>query len=174
MDPQQQPPKKLQDFNNDLKELCAKYQYELSAVMAPLYNPWGAKIGERTTIQAFDVSPKDQVPLTPTETPQTPATPADPTIPMPSSPAPVPPLPPVPGVPEQPVPTVPPVDPTAGQTPVPGMPEDGKKNDPKSPVNQSVDPSVPANPSSIENSNPSPVPSVSTPDNQQPPNAGAN
>lgn len=110
-----QPPKKLLDFNEELKNLCVKYQYELQAVEQDILNPWGIRIGVRTTIQAFDVSPQDQ--QTPADpNPQAAAAPtppaADQEVPTPPA-APLPPTtePALPNTPQD-VPTVP-ADPAA-------------------------------------------------------------
>lgn len=176
----QQPPKKLQDFNNDLKKLCDQYQYELQAVEEPIYNPWGAIIGHRSTIRAFDVSPKDQVPASTTENaaattqPAPTPTPAVPTPPAPSVPtppaAPVPPTTPTPNTPTD----VPPV-PTAPATPADPMADQGKKNEGEAQPNGQPAPSDTANPPSTENTNPQPDPASSTPDsNPQPANPAAN
>lgn len=168
----QQPPKKLQDFNEELKNLCAKYQYELSAVEVPLYNPWGAIIGHRTTIQAFDISPKDQVPVSTDEN----AAPAQPEATPPAAPIPPadptttpPPAPEVQNAPFMPhaVPAVPPVDPLADAQPVPNLPDTKKNEEAQANVNPS-EPSVPASQPSTENTNPQPDPASSTPGNDQP------
>lgn len=54
--PQQpQPPQKLIDFNEELKALCLKYQYELRPVMH-----FDQLQGIGMSLQATDVSPKDE------------------------------------------------------------------------------------------------------------------
>lgn len=73
-----QPSQKLTDFNNDLKALCAKYQYELAAKMQ--YTEEGAF----PRIFALDVSPK--IPAQPQE--QTAPDPTNPNPEQPKEPAP--------------------------------------------------------------------------------------
>lgn len=70
---QAQPSQKLTDFNNDLKALCAKYQYELVAKMTY------AEEGAFPRIFALDVSPK--IPVQPQQ-----QTAPDPTNPNPEAP----------------------------------------------------------------------------------------
>lgn len=171
---QPQPPKKLQDFNEELKNLCAKYQYELSAVEVPLYNPWGAVIGHRTTIQAFDISPKDQVPASTNENaaPQPEATP--------DAPAPIPPAPVAPTPAPTPetqnalfmphaLPAVPQPDPLANTQPVPNLPDTKKNDEAAQPnVNPNVPQSVPESQPSSDNTNQPADPANSIPGNDQP------
>lgn len=151
----QEAPQKLKDFQQELNELCAKYQYELGAVLEPIHNPWGAIIGERATIQAFDVSPKDQPQDTPPATPTPPI--ADQTAPTPLA-APEPPAPP------QDAPATPNVP-----TDVPSTPEDpAKKNEGEAQPNNQSAPAEPANPPSIDATNPQPDPANSTPETPAP------
>lgn len=72
------PPQKLIDFNNDLKALCAKYQYELKAILQ------AGEQGIFPILTAVDVSPKDAgVPLNtdPNAANPQPAAPTNPEVP---------------------------------------------------------------------------------------------
>lgn len=139
LQPNQQPSpaagKKLNDFNGELQALCDKYQYDLLAVIKPVFNKYGALEGQVANLIAFNKSPQDiqtqgmptppNIPVTPITPPQPPVVPTDPTAP------------------------VLPTDPTI----VPGIlpvTDDTKKNE--------VDPSVPEtnpNPEPVDTVNPS-------------------
>lgn len=126
-------PQKLIDFNEELKGLCAKYQYELRVV-----HQFDPLQGHFAVIQAFDVSPKNEgVSLTqPANTP-----PVDPTQNPASNPA------------AQPaVPTTAP--PLANPNPGAGLPAPEEKKTEVAPVNASPET---ANPSLSQDANATPV-----------------
>lgn len=128
--PQPQPPQKLLDFNEELKALCTKYQYELGATIVPQLNAYGAQIGITAAVQVFEVSPKPAgVPLNATQSPDAqpaaaqPAPAAAPVPPTPAAPTEAKPDAPAPHVDNVPTPAV---DPASEAKPDPVA--DAKKN----------------------------------------------
>jgi len=79
----QTPPQKLVDFNEELKALCAKYQYELSAVGQLIVNDVSPKVtGVPLQSEApVEVPIVEPTPETPVETPVLPeSSPVEPVV----------------------------------------------------------------------------------------------
>lgn len=164
LQPNQQPSpaagKKLNDFNGELQALCDKYQYDLLAVIKPVFNKYGALEGQVANLIAFNKSPQDIQPQGMPTPPNIPVTPPQPPV-VPTDQT-------APGIP---------VDPNdAGNIDVIIPVDDTKKNevDPSVPeTNPNPEPVVTVNPSSTDVTNQPVDPTPSIPDNPTDPNAAS-